>query len=84
LGPEQYLDGSEHPCWGEVVDPVAKDPFDGVPEARRFRSRRCRTLEAIREDLVPWLLGHGDPVRERVEARLREAPAGQAGESESP
>lgn len=28
---------------------------------------------AIRADLVPWLLGERDPIRERVEARQREA-----------
>lgn len=29
-------------------------------------------LLAIRHELVPWLLGYGDPVRDRVEARDRE------------
>lgn len=28
---------------------------------------------ALREELVPWLLGYSDPVRERVEARQRQA-----------
>jgi hypothetical protein len=32
--------------------------------------------EAVREELAPWLLGYSDPVRERVEARLREAAGG--------
>jgi len=29
--------------------------------------------EALHADLVPWLLGHSDPVRERVAARQAEA-----------
>ena len=28
---------------------------------------------ALLRELVPWLLGYGDPLRERVEARSREA-----------
>jgi len=34
------------------------------------------SLAAMREDLVPWALGYSDPVRDRVEARLREAAGG--------
>lgn len=32
--------------------------------------------EAVREELVLWALGHGDPIRKRVEARMREAADG--------
>jgi hypothetical protein len=30
-----------------------------------------RVTQAQRDELVPWLLGHSDPIRERVEARER-------------
>lgn len=31
----------------------------------------------VRAELVPWALGYGDPVRERVEARQRGARTGE-------
>ncbi len=33
---------------------------------------QSRCLAALQEELLPWALGYGDPVRERVEARERE------------
>ncbi|MEZ6188835.1 MAG: hypothetical protein R3F62_28005 [Planctomycetota bacterium] len=33
-------------------------------------------FQAMRADLVPWLLGYSDPVRERVEARRRSEAGG--------
>lgn len=45
---------------------VTRLPVGAVPN--------CPQLwESVRGDVVPWLLGHKDPVRERVEARQREA-----------
>ena len=32
-----------------------------------------RTRDEVRDELVPWALGYSDPVRDRVEARQREA-----------
>jgi hypothetical protein len=32
--------------------------------------------EVLHAELVPWLLGHSDPLRERVQARAGERPAG--------
>tara|TARA_R110002072_G_C7721230_1_gene514886 strand:- start:169 stop:708 length:540 start_codon:yes stop_codon:yes gene_type:complete len=33
-------------------------------------------LSAVKDDLVPWALGYGDPLRERVEVRQRAEAAG--------
>ncbi|MBL4848933.1 MAG: hypothetical protein JKY65_25705 [Planctomycetes bacterium] len=33
----------------------------------------ARAFDSVCEELVPWALGYSDPVRDRVEARLREA-----------
>lgn len=32
---------------------------------------RDDVLAALRADLAPWLLGHGDPLAERVRARAK-------------
>ena len=36
-----------------------------------MRGSDKETLAAVRQELVPWALGYGDPVRDRVEARQR-------------
>lgn len=45
---------------------------DVLSEAQRALGARSAAVEvAVRAELVPWLLGRADPVRERVEARSR-------------
>lgn len=54
------------PEWSDVSEATGvMTALDGVELASLLR--------ALREEVVPWLLGDSDPVRERVEARWREA-----------
>jgi hypothetical protein len=51
-------------------------PLAGLIETARFRFEAqaddSTLIALIRTELVPWLLGYSDPVRDRVEARERE------------
>ena len=41
------------------------------PESDPCEEAARLAAAAVRAELVPWLLGYGDPVRDRVEARQR-------------
>ena len=52
----------------------AFDPHQTSQETDQWAARRLS--EIVEEEVVPYLLGYSDPVRERVEARQREAGRG--------
>lgn len=67
-----------------ILDEEAEEPRAEIPtefwllrSALEFWVRALgeeATVEAIRDDVAPWLLGYADPVRERVEVRQQEPP----------
>ena len=46
-------------------------------ETVEIRLGEPATPKGLRKELVPWALGTGDPVRDRVEAREREGLSGE-------
>ncbi len=53
----------------EALQQVARAAAGALTESNRVRV----LCDMLRTSLIPWALGYGDPVRERVEARQREA-----------
>lgn len=57
-------------CLAQTVLAATRVAISSIPAQRRDREA---LLALVRRELVPWALGYSDPVRERVEARQREA-----------
>jgi hypothetical protein len=63
--------------WSEHRDGGSDHDFDPVDDEaswdRHVRRREGAVFEAIRNELVPWVLGERDPVRDRIDAATAEA-----------
>ena len=62
--------------WRTVEFVLHGDPHTLSSVWRSAKGLDQGTPDEVRTDLVPWALGMGDPVRDRVEARQREAAGG--------
>jgi hypothetical protein len=53
----------------EMVSKLAR-----APESSLVAEAVLAVERAIRAEIVPWILGYGDPLRDRIEASRREQP----------
>jgi len=70
-----YVEGQLDVVSSEILSPLFE--FGGEEVGGRTpEGVRSAVVESVRSELVPWALGYGDPVHDRVEARLRGEGAG--------